>query len=63
MTTGPSEGRVLARDETTVREPISDRGGARAEVAALSRALSRFAFELATALRLAAEPARTSQNE
>jgi hypothetical protein len=28
MTTGSSEGRVLAREETTVREPISDRGGA-----------------------------------
>jgi hypothetical protein len=44
------EGRVLAIDETTVREPISGDSGRGAEVAALSRALARFAGPLASAV-------------
>lgn len=47
------EGRVLARDRTIVHEPIARNGGRGAEVAALSRALSRLAFTLASAVRLA----------
>ena len=45
------QGRVLATDETTVREPISGDGGQGAEVAALSRALARFAGLLGSAVR------------
>jgi uncharacterized lipoprotein YmbA len=49
------EPRVLARAQTTVREPIAHDAGPDSEIAALSRALARFAFALASAVRAAEE--------
>lgn len=44
------DGRVLAGDETTVLEPITDGEGRGAEVAAMSRALGRLAGTLVSAV-------------